>query len=182
MDLYYEFTLDDLKAYTRQGTASYASGQRALVQTLVQILLAIAIVVGFWLSGYAVVSLVVAVVAIVIMPFAVLGIHQRAMELAGEQMFADMAAGGPTTVATRLTLQQDGIIFESYRGTGLIRWPAITKADQIGDYLVLGSGFESRIAIPKRAFRDEQHMQAFLDEVNRHRTAGAAAPAAPPVQ
>ena len=174
MELTYEITLEDMKAHARERVPLPPVGRRLLVQTWALILGGVAVVVAVWLVNTPLVAMAISAITVFCVPLAVLGAHARAMESGTDRVFAERAAGGPTSVIISLTLQQEGLLARSNRGESLTYWPSITALVQTGKFVTIRCGIEGQFTIPKRAFRDEQHMRAFLDEVARLRAAAQA--------
>jgi hypothetical protein len=66
-----------------------------------------------------------------------------------------------------LITDDEGFTSKGQMGEGKLKWAVVERTVEDKDYLYVYISAVSALIIPKRAFRDEQHMRAFLDEARR---------------
>ena len=73
-----------------------------------------------------------------------------------------------------LVIHDEGITTTGQMGETKLKWAVVEKTVEDKEHVYIYVSAVSALVIPKRAFQDEQHMRAFLDEIARFRTALAA--------
>jgi hypothetical protein len=176
MELQYEWTIDDLKTYAKRPRQDAGSGPgpgdwRTGYALLGAAVVAAAVVTVATLMIRDVTTLVcVNVLIIAVLPVAaaraIVWSARRGMDEVVEREFE----GCPRSTPVTLTLGPSGISQQTPAASRTIVWSAVGYSQDWPEQITLRCGIVGVLIIPKRAFQSEQHMRAFLDEVNAHRS------------
>jgi len=94
-----------------------------------------------------------------------------------DRVMREKCYGGGPTEHVWLTLEPDCLATQSQWSSGRLLWAAVRDIEQTDTHIFIMFPNGAVIIIPKRAFDSAQHMQTFLDEMNRLRAQAAVAAA-----
>ncbi|MBN1918027.1 MAG: YcxB family protein [Verrucomicrobia bacterium] len=174
MELQYELTTDDSMAYQKHSARRLSAAFRSWPVRLGT--------VGVFLAGYVVFRLIrpegtpISQTAkeyflVMLLALALSIATSMAKRVGAARFLRDIYAGAPRSISVSLALRPDGIASQSDSAVGLLPWHSIRGIEEGEQHIFFLSGFTAIEIIPKRAFRDEQHMRQFLDEMARLRAA-----------
>lgn len=181
MELHYDLTYDDRLALQRHHVRRLTAVQRSLPYRAVIVAAIVVVYVLFRLAMPADTSptgatiLFGATLCVFAFLLGLAGLVRKAMigRIAKKELY-----GGGETEHVRLALEPEAVVSESQWSAGRILWGALRQIEEAQEHIFISVGAGEVLIIPKRAFESAQHMQAFLDEVDRLRAVAAGAASA----
>jgi hypothetical protein len=177
MELQYELTFEDRMAAQAHVMSKLVAAQRTVAVRL----LYIAIVVVFWIGLMLALPRGTSVFATAMLYAAMLFVAASLLRIAGavrkaaihRSLKAEFYENGQPEHAT-LSIEPDGLVTQTAYSAERTLWPGVKRVENAEAHILIVLRYGVVLTIPKRAFRDEQHMCQFLDEMDRLRAAAQA--------
>lgn len=168
MELQYELTIDDGKALRKHAAGELGKRRSPWLGWLPLIACSVAAIVVYYVTRPAGMSSdrkTAELAGIVLFACVLVFLSKWGALLELSRYMQELYGRMPPSIEISVALVPEGIISRTRHGLRHTPLDAVRSVRETEHHVFIFTGFAGAEIIPKRAFHDAQHMQAFLDEL-----------------